>query len=107
LWVISWPEAEARSTDGRHKGPCRCVKDPGTEARVGWPAMTDRDWNEFAVEYEVEGVDYLYECGEDETEARTVAETLGGGVLTRRVFETSWLDGPSRSVNAVEWSTAL
>ena len=49
--------------------------------------MTDRDWDEFAVEYEHEGVDYLYECGEDGAEVRVLAEKLGGTVLTRHVFE--------------------
>ncbi len=54
--------------------------------------MTDRQRTEWAVAYYVNDEQFIYEADEDEV--RAVAEGLGGRVLVRKVFRTSWLDDP-------------
>ena len=48
---------------------------------------------EYAVEYELGSV-YRTEPTSDEKEARAWVDALGGKLLVRKVFETSWADAP-------------
>jgi len=53
--------------------------------------MTDRQWTEWAVEFDDDGI---VDWGTDEAEARAMAKREGGRLLVRKVFETSWLGDP-------------
>jgi hypothetical protein len=50
---------------------------------------TGTQWDEYAVEYEMNGETFTYEA-RDETEARIVRAAVNGRLMVRSVFETPW-----------------
>ncbi len=59
----------------------------------GKEVWVENEYVEWAVEYDVGGEQFVVEC-EDEAEARVSQSQLGGRLVTRTVYETSWADAP-------------
>lgn len=55
--------------------------------------MVDKEYIEWAVEYEADGQTFVYEA-DSEADARTVRAAVDGRLMAKQVFETSWLRSP-------------